>query len=91
MPQKTKSIPERQCVGCSAHRPKSELIRVVRGPEGDISLDHSGKRSGRGAYICKNVLCLKKAQKSRRLEKCLDSAIPEEVYARLEKELSADE
>lgn len=91
MPQKTKSIPERQCVGCAVHRPKSELIRVVRGPEGDISLDQGGKLSGRGAYICRNASCLKKAQKSRRLERCLDSAIPEEVYARLEKELSADE
>ena len=82
-----KRIPERQCVGCSEGRPKPELLRVVRSPEGAVSLDFTGKKSGRGAYICRNTSCLKKARKSRRLEKNLDCVIPDEVYDALEKEL----
>ena len=84
---KVKKIPMRQCLGCAEHKPKAELLRVVLSPDGDVSLDFTGKKSGRGAYICKDAKCLKKAQKSRRIDKSLDTEIPEEVYARLAEEL----
>jgi len=84
----TKKIPTRRCVGCGEHLPKNTLIRVLRTPEGEIVLDLVGKRSGRGAYICRSLSCLKKAQKSRRLESSLECRIPDEVYARMEEELS---
>ena len=64
MEPKKRKIPERQCLGCNEHKPKLELIRVVRSPEGEISLDLTGKRSGRGAYICHSLSCFKKARKS---------------------------
>lgn len=86
--QKEKKIPERKCVGCGISKPKRELIRVVRSPEGEISLDFTGKAAGRGAYICKDTACFSKAKKTKRLEKNLNSQIPEAVYAKLEKELS---
>ena len=89
--QKTKKIPQRQCLGCNEHKPKRELLRVVRSPEGEISLDFTGKKSGRGAYICKDVKCLKKSRRSRRIDKNLDCTIPEEVYDKMERELSEDE
>ncbi len=82
-----KKIPIRRCIGCGEHFPKKELIRVIRAPEGEILLDPTGKKNGRGAYICKNVSCLKKAQKAKRLEGSLSCAVPEEVYERLAKEL----
>ena len=88
--QKVKKIPQRQCLGCNEHKPKKELLRVVRSPEGEISLDFTGKKSGRGAYICRDVRCLRKARKSRRIDRNLECAIPEEVYDRMEEEL-ADE
>ncbi len=88
---KTKSVPMRRCVGCMGQFEKKLLIRVVRAPDGTVSLDFSGKKSGRGAYICKSTSCLKKAIKSKRLEKNLECAIPEEVYNRLEGELSDNE
>ena len=88
--QKAKKIPMRQCLGCNEHRPKRELLRVVRDPEGNISLDFTGKKSGRGAYICKSVKCLKKAAKSKRIEKNLGCTIPDEVYDTLEGELNAE-
>ena len=84
---KVKKIPMRQCLGCSEHKPKAELLRVVLSPDGDVSLDFTGKKSGRGAYICKKAACLKKAQKSRRIDKSLDTVIPDEVYERLAEEL----
>ena len=89
MEQKKKKIPERQCLGCNAHFPKAQLLRVVRGPDGTVSLDFTGKKSGRGAYICKNVTCLRKAQKTRRLSRNLECEIPQEVMAALEAELEA--
>ena len=91
MEQKKKKIPMRQCLGCNEHFPKSELLRVVRGPDGTVALDFTGKKSGRGAYICKNVTCLQKAQKSKRLARNLECEIPEDVYASLEVELAEDE
>lgn len=80
--------PVRKCTGCGEHFPKNELIRVVRTPEGDIVLDEVGKKSGRGAYICKSAACLKKARKARRLETSLECSIPDEVYGKLEEELT---
>ena len=87
---KTKKIPVRQCLGCNEHRPKVELIRVVRDPEGGISLDTRGKKSGRGAYICHNVKCLNKARKSKRIERALECEIPEEIYDAMEAQLAEE-
>ena len=88
---KPRKIPMRQCLGCNEHKPKKEMIRVVRSPEGEISLDFVGKKSGRGAYICYDVKCLRKARKSRRLEKSLECVIAEEVYDVMEQEIEAGE
>ena len=82
-----KKIPMRQCLGCREMKPKQSLVRVVRSPEGAISLDARGKASGRGAYVCRSVDCLKKARKSRALERAFSAPIPEEVYDALEKEM----
>ena len=85
--QKIRKIPLRQCLGCNEHKPKRELLRVVKSPDGEISLDFTGKKSGRGAYICHDVRCLKKARKSRRIDRSLSCTVPEEVYDRMESEL----
>ncbi|MBO5869080.1 MAG: YlxR family protein [Oscillospiraceae bacterium] len=82
-----KKIPQRQCMGCRERREKKALIRVVRTPEGAVCLDFSGKLNGRGAYLCPDLDCLKKARKAKSLERSLDVSIPEEVYDRLEKEM----
>ena len=82
-----KKIPMRQCLGCREMKPKRELIRAVRSPEGAISLDFRGKAPGRGAYICPNPACLKKAIKARALEKAFSASIPPEIYERLEQEM----
>lgn len=82
-----KKIPMRQCLGCREMKPKKELIRVVRSPEGDISLDFKGKAPGRGAYICPDAQCLKKAVRARALEKAFSAQIPEEVYEKLNVEM----
>ena len=82
-----KKIPMRQCMGCRERREKRELIRVVRCSDGSVSLDFSGKLNGRGAYLCPNMECLKKAQKSKALDRSLEVTIPEEVYDRLLKEM----
>jgi len=88
---KTMKIPMRKCMGCMQSFPKKELIRVVRSPEEEISLDFKGKKSGRGAYVCKNLQCLKKARKSGRIEKNLECAIIAEIYDQLEGEICSDE
>lgn len=85
-----KKIPMRMCTGCGEMKPKRELIRVVKSPEGKIALDRTGRLPGRGAYVCPDLECLKKARKTRRLERVFSSAIPEEVYDALEKELEPD-
>ena len=85
-----KKIPMRRCTGCGEMKPKRELIRVVKSPEGEIALDKTGRLPGRGAYVCPDLECLKKARKTRRLERVFSSAIPEEVYDALEKELEPD-
>ena len=82
-----KKIPMRQCLGCREMKPKRELIRVVRSPEGTISLDFRGKASGRGAYLCRSGDCLKKAVKSKALERAFSAPIPSEVYDRLQREM----
>ena len=83
-----RKIPTRRCTGCGEHFPKNTLIRVLRTPDGQITLDLTGKKSGRGAYICKSPSCFKKARKSRRIEQSLECVIPEEIYERMEEELS---
>ena len=87
----TKKIPERKCLGCMESFPKSTLVRLVRSPEGEISLDLTGKRSGRGAYICKNSACFKKAVKAKRFQHALDCEIPDEIFTSIEAELTEAE
>ena len=88
---KTRKIPMRMCVGCREMKEKKELLRIVRNAQGEISFDRIGKAPGRGAYICKDVKCLKLAQKGKKLEKAFDTAISEDIYARLEREIMRDE
>ena len=85
-----KKIPQRQCMGCRERKAKRELIRVVRSPEGNVSLDFGGKMNGRGAYLCPDPECLKKAIRSKALDRSLEVTIPEEVYARLQKEMEGN-
>ena len=82
-----KKIPQRQCMGCRERKAKREMIRVVRMTDGNVSLDFSGKLNGRGAYICPDPECLKKAQKTKSLDRSLEVPIPEEVYRRLAAEM----
>lgn len=86
--QKPRKIPQRQCVGCRTKTDKRELVRIVKTPEGEIVLDTTGKKSGRGAYVCRNPECLRKARKSRALERAFETAIPAEVYDALEAQMS---
>ena len=83
-----KKTPQRRCTGCGERFDKPLLIRVLRSPEGEITLDFTGKKPGRGAYLCKNLACLKKARKARRLAQNLDCEIPEQIYDMLEGELA---
>mgnify|MGYP000090594295 CR=1 FL=1 len=83
-----KKIPQRMCLGCQERKNKRELIRIVRSPEGEISIDPTGKKSGRGAYICNDLACLNKVIKSKRLERSLEVAISDEVYEKLKEQLS---
>ena len=89
--QKVRKIPMRQCLGCNEHKPKKELIRVVRTPEGETVLDLVGKKSGRGAYICPKSACFKKARKSKRIENVLECKISEELYDEMEKAILESE
>lgn len=84
-----KKIPLRQCLGCREMKPKSELIRVVRSPEGEVSLDFRGKKPGRGAYLCPDPACLAKAKKSRAIERAFSAPVDPEVYAALEAQMKA--
>lgn len=86
----TKKKPERQCVGCRESRGKKELIRIVKTPEGEIILDRTGRQNGRGAYICDNEECLKKARKTNALSRSFKIAVPEEIYDELERQLKYD-
>ncbi|MDD7793794.1 RNase P modulator RnpM [Clostridium sp. 'White wine YQ'] len=87
---KVKKIPMRMCNGCMEMKPKKELIRIVKSPEGDVSVDLTGKKAGRGAYICKDFECLEKAYKSRRLNKNLQNEISNDVYEKLKDEINND-
>ena len=82
-----KKIPMRQCVGCREMKPKRELIRIIRTAEEELLIDATGKKNGRGAYICPNRDCLKKAVKSKGLERSLKIAIPQEIYQDFKKEM----
>ena len=84
-----KKIPQRQCMGCRERKAKRDMIRVVRGTDGNVSLDFGGKMNGRGAYICPDMDCLKKAIRAKSLERSLETPIPDEVYDRLTKEMEA--
>lgn len=84
---KVKKIPQRMCTGCMEMKPKKELIRVVKNKENEISIDLHGKKPGRGAYICKNIDCLEKAVKTKRLERNLETKIIEEIYDKLKEEV----
>ena len=88
---KQRKIPIRMCVGCRQNLPKKQLVRVVKSPDGIVSIDLTGKKSGRGAYLCKNEECLKKAQKSKALSRALECNIDTEIFERLEYELPDDD
>ncbi len=84
-----KKIPQRQCMGCRERKDKRAMLRVVRKTDGTVALDFSGKLNGRGAYVCPDPECMKKAQKSRALERCLETPIPEDVIALMIREMEA--
>ena len=86
-----KRVPLRKCTGCGEMKPKKELVRIVKDPEGAISLDRTGKKAGRGAYICPDEACLLAARKARRLEKAFSCQIPDAVYGQLEEELQTND
>ena len=85
---KAKKTPQRMCTGCNEMKPKKELIRVVKNKEGEVSLDLTGKKAGRGAYICKCKECFEKAYKTKRLEKNLETKIGEDLYNSLKAEIT---
>jgi predicted RNA-binding protein YlxR (DUF448 family) len=84
---KQKKVPQRMCTGCMEMKPKKELIRIVKGVEGDICVDLTGKKNGRGAYVCRNIECLEKAFKNKRLQKGLETQISDEIYGQLKDEI----
>lgn len=88
---KEKKTPLRMCAGCGEHKPKKELVRVVRSPEGEVSLDITGRKPGRGAYICKTLSCLQKARKAKRFERAFSCEIPAAVYELMEEEMKQGE
>lgn len=89
--EQKKKIPLRQCVGCCERKPKGELVRVVRTPEGEIALDSTGRKNGRGVYLCHSAKCFNKARKSGKLASHLECAIPAEIYDLLEEEIARGE
>ncbi|MBQ8110902.1 MAG: YlxR family protein [Clostridia bacterium] len=90
MPAKPRKIPMRMCVGCREMKPKAQLLRVVKPSEGDAHIDRTGKAPGRGAYVCDRAECLKKARKTRALERALDAAIADDVFEALEAQLASE-
>ena len=84
----TKKIPMRKCIGCNEMNPKKELIRIVSSPEGEYSLDATGKKSGRGAYVCRSLECFALVKKGRKLSKTFADNVPDEIYDKLESELN---
>ncbi|MDR2525457.1 MAG: YlxR family protein [Oscillospiraceae bacterium] len=89
-PQKPKATPLRKCLGCNEMKPKRTLVRAVKSPEGALSLDLTGKAPGRGAYLCRDTECLRKARKRKGLERAFKCAVPPEIYDRMEAEMVAD-
>lgn len=87
----TKKIPKRMCTGCMEMKPKKELIRIVRTKEGEVSIDFTGKKAGRGAYICKNIECLEKSVRAKRLTKSLETDISDEIYSKLKDEITNEQ
>jgi predicted RNA-binding protein YlxR (DUF448 family) len=87
---KPKKIPLRMCLGCAEMKPKAELIRVVKEPDGTVCLDSTGKKNGRGAYLCPSESCLRRVQRSKRAEKVLECAVPDEVYEAVASALAED-
>lgn len=83
---KNKKIPLRQCIGCREMKPKRDLLRILRTPEGELLLDDTGKKNGRGAYLCRDIQCFAKARKSKALERSFQMGIGQEIYEQLEKE-----
>lgn len=88
---KTKKTPLRKCLGCGEMKPKKDLVRLVRSPEGEVSLDLTGRKAGRGAYLCPSLSCLQAARKARRAERAFACAIDGAVYDRMEEEMKARE
>lgn len=88
---KMKKIPLRKCLGCNEMKPKKELIRIVRSPEGKVSIDKTGKAQGRGCYICHSINCLNQAVKAKRVEKALEANVDNDVFEKLREQLEADE
>ena len=89
MPAKPRKIPMRMCVGCREMKPKAQLLRVVKPQDGDAHIDATGKAEGRGAYVCGQIECLRKAKKSRALERALDAKIEDGVFEQLETQIEA--
>ncbi len=83
-----KKKPERQCIGCRESKEKKQLIRIVKTPEGEIQLDRTGRQNGRGAYLCDNPECLKKARKSNSLNRSFKMTVPDEIYEELERQFT---
>lgn len=83
----TKKLPQRQCIGCGEMKNKKEMFRILKTPEGEFVLDATGRKNGRGAYLCPSMDCLKKAIRTKGLERSFKMAIPTEVYEALEKEM----
>ena len=90
-PMKPRRVPLRKCTGCGEMLPKKDLVRVVKSPEGEISLDLTGRKAGRGAYVCRKVACLTAARNARRIEKAFSCAIPADLYDKMEEELAQNE
>lgn len=88
---KQKKIPLRKCNGCGEQKSKRELIRIVKNANGEINLDLTGKMAGRGAYICPDIECLKKARRSKRIDKAFECTVPEYVYDKLEEQLKSND
>jgi len=90
MPAKQRKIPMRMCVGCREMKPKMELLRVVKPQDGDAKIDRTGKAAGRGAYVCESIECLKKAEKTRALDRALETKIEEAVFRQLEGQILSE-
>ncbi len=86
-----KKIPMRQCVGCGELKDKKKMVRILKTPEGDITLDMTGRKNGRGAYVCRSAECLSRARRNKGLERSFKMSIPNEVYDNLEKEFNASD